>query len=97
MGLTVAEVGGDFSVTVIGAEDTRPLGPWVIVSTAGWGFGQQLEIGHRLRTVAHRCSDTVVSSVTTTNDDDVLALGANVVVILQLRVEKRLCVHLFEH
>lgn len=87
-------MGSDLSVAVIRTEDTWPLGPWVVTPTASWRLGQQLEVGDGLRAVTHRGSDAIVSGVTTANNNDILALCADVVVVLQLRVEKGFRVHL---
>ena len=69
-------------MTVVSTEDPGPLGPWVVACTASWWLGQQLEVRDGLRTVTHRCTDAVVSGVTTSDDDDVLALCTNVAVVL---------------
>jgi hypothetical protein len=39
-----AHVGLDFVVTVVRAEDTGPLWPWVVTSTLWWGLRQKLEV-----------------------------------------------------
>ena len=44
--------------------------------------------------MAHGSTDTVVTSVTTTNDDDVLAFGGDVVTVLELRIKQGLRVEL---
>jgi hypothetical protein len=42
----------------------------------------------------HGRTDTIVSSIATTNDDNVLALGVNVAAVVKVRVEKRRSVQL---
>lgn len=64
------------------------------MSTSSGRLGQQLKVGDRLRAVTHGSSDTVVSSITTTDDDDVLALGTDVATVLKLRIKQRLRVQL---
>ena len=94
--LTVAEMRGDFRVTIIGAEDPGPLGPGVVATTASWWLWQKLKVCHRFRTVAHGGTNTVVTRVAAADDDDVLALRTDVGVVLELGVEKRLGVQLGE-
>jgi hypothetical protein len=65
----LAEVGSNFAVPVVDTEDPRPLRPGVVVASASRGLRQQLEVGHRERTVTKRRADTVVTSVTTTDYD----------------------------
>ena len=74
---------------VVGAEDARPLRPWVVAAARGRRLRQELEVGDGLGAVAHRSADTVVTGVTTTDDDDVLALRDDVVVVLELAVTER--------
>lgn len=66
----------------------RPLGPGVIATATSRRLRQELEVGHRLGTVAHGSTDTIITSITTTNDDDVLALRVDVSAILQLRIKQ---------
>ena len=87
---------GDLGVAVIGPEDPWPLRPRVIRRTAGGWLGQKLKVHDRLGSVSHRGSDTVVSGVATSNDDNVLALRADVVSVLKLRIQQRLGVALQE-
>jgi hypothetical protein len=79
-----AKVSRDLSVTVIGPEDLRPLWPWVIRRTAGRRSGQEFEIRNRLGPVSHGGSDAVVSGVTASDNDDVLAPRADVAFVLEL-------------
>ncbi len=72
----------------------RPLRPGVVPPTRDRWPGQQLEIRNRLRAVAHRGSDTIVSSVTTSDHDHVFAFRVDVVTVLKLRVKERLRVEL---
>jgi hypothetical protein len=80
----------DLSVTVVNTVDARPLRPRVVVGTLRWGLRQKLEVGDRLGTVTERGSDTIVTSVTTTNNNNVLVLGSDVGFVAKLRVKQRL-------
>ncbi|KAI6759055.1 hypothetical protein HG531_013816 [Fusarium graminearum] len=86
----LASVLANLSVTVVNAVNARPLRPRVVVGTLRRRLGQKLEVGDRLSTVTERGSDTIVTSVTTTNDNNVLVLGRDVSVVTKLGVEKRL-------
>jgi hypothetical protein len=86
----LAHVSLDLSVTVVDTVDARPLRPGIVASTLRRRLRQQLEVDHVLGTVANGCTNAVVTSVTTTNDDDVLALGRDVRLVGKLGVEQRL-------
>ena len=86
----LAHVGLDLGVTVVHTVDARPLRPWVVAGTLGRRLGQQLEVDDALGTVANGSTNAVVTGVTTTNDDNVLALGRDVGVVGKLGVEQRL-------
>jgi len=65
-----------------------PLGPRVITATqCGW-FWQQLKVGNRLGAMPHGRAYTVISCITTADDDDILALRIYVVAIFELRIQK---------
>ncbi|KAI3478074.1 hypothetical protein L1887_60005 [Cichorium endivia] len=85
-----APLGGHLGVTVVHLEYTRELRPGVALGTLVGRLRQQLKVDDALSAVTKRGSLSVATSVTTTNDDDVLALGAEVVAVLQTRVEERL-------
>jgi hypothetical protein len=80
----------DFVVTIVSPEDARPLWPWVVASTLGGRLRQQLEVDNRLGTMADRGTDTVITSVTTSNDNDVLVFGGDVCLVCELGVEEGL-------
>jgi hypothetical protein len=82
----LASVLANLSVTIVNTVDTRPLRPRVVVGTLRRRLRQKLEVGDGLGTVAERGSDTIVTSVTTTNDNNMLILGSNVGVITELGV-----------
>jgi hypothetical protein len=90
------KVSSDLSVTIVGPEDPRPLRPRVIRRTAGRRLWQKLKVHDRFGSMSHRGSDTVVSGVTTSNDDNVLALRADVVSVLKLGIQQRFGVVLQE-
>ncbi|KXN90540.1 hypothetical protein AN958_04212, partial [Leucoagaricus sp. SymC.cos] len=62
----------------------RPLWPGVIPSTRSGWLREQLEVDDRLGTMTHCGTDTIVTGITAANDDDILALSADVGVILEL-------------
>lgn len=65
-----------------------PLGPRVITATQRGRFWEQLEVGNRLGAVPHGRAYTVISRITTADDDNILALRIYVVIILELRIQK---------
>jgi hypothetical protein len=71
-----------------------PLGPRVVAASGDWRTRKQLEVGDRLGTVAHRGANAIIASISTSNNNDILALGVDVTTVLKLRVEKRLRVQL---
>lgn len=66
----------------------RPLGPRVITATQRGWFREQLEVSNRLGAVPHGRAYTVISRITTADDDNILALCIYVVVIFELRIQK---------
>jgi hypothetical protein len=80
----------NLSVAVVNTVDTRPLRPRVVVGTLGGRLGQKLEVGNGLGTMTERSTNTIVTSVTTTDDNNILALGGDVGVVRKLRVKERL-------
>lgn len=66
----------------------RPLGPRVITATQRGWFREQLEVGNRLGAVPHGRAYTVISRITPTDDDNILALRIYVVPIFKLRIQK---------
>ena len=91
-----AKVSSDLGVTIIRPEDPWPLRPWIIRRTTGRRFGQKFEVRNRLGSMSHGRSNTVVSGVATSNNDNVLALRADVTSVLELRVQQRFGVALQE-
>lgn len=71
-----------------------PLWPRIVSSPCSRRLRQQFEICYRLGTVAHGCTNTVVSCISTANNNDILPSGIDVAAILKFRVEKRLRVQL---
>jgi hypothetical protein len=86
----LAHVSLDLSVTVVDTVDARPLRPGVVAGTLRRRLREQLEVDDVLGTVTNGSTNAVVTSVTTTNDDDVLALGGDVCLVGKLGVEQRL-------
>jgi hypothetical protein len=66
----LAKVRRNFAVTVVDAEDPRPLRPRVVVAAGGRGLGQELKVGDREGAVAERRADTIVTGVATADDDN---------------------------
>lgn len=71
-----------------------PLGPWVISSAFCRGFGKQFEIRDAACTVSHGRPNAIITSITTANDDHVLASGIDEVTVLKLGIHQRRCVQL---
>lgn len=44
--------------------------------------------------MTHGGTNTIITSITTTDDDDVFALGTDIAAVLQLGIEKCLCIEL---
>src|SRR5271170_6422377 len=83
-------MGLNLGVTVIDLERTRPLRPGIVGGTSGGRALKKLEVHNGDRAMTDRRSDTIVSGITTTNDNDLLALCGDVVSILQIRVHQAL-------
>jgi hypothetical protein len=65
-----------------------PLRPWVVAAARCGGLGQKLEVGHGLGSMAHRGTDAIIPSVTTSNHNNVLSACVDVVIVLKLGVEQ---------
>lgn len=89
-------MGSNLGVTIVGTEDPRPLRPGVVATTASRRLGKQLEVHDRLGAVTHGSSNTVVTSVATSDDDDILALCADVGAVSEFGIEEGLGVELEE-
>jgi len=74
----LAHVGLDLRVTVVDTVDARPLRPGVVTSTLSRRLRKQLKVDNGLGTVTDGSTDTIVTSITTTNDNNVLVLGRDV-------------------
>ena len=61
-------------LAVIDLQDLRPLRPRIRRGTLDRRLRHHLDLGHRLRALANRGTAAVVSSITATDDDDVLPL-----------------------
>jgi len=71
-----------------------PLGPRVIPSSlCGW-FREQLKVGDTTRTMPHGRSDTIITGVTPSNDNYVLAPGVYEIPVLKLGVHQGRCIQL---
>ena len=90
------KVSSNLGVTIISPEDPWPLRPWVIRRAAGGRLGQELEVRDGLGPMSHGGTDTVVPSVTTSDNDNILALRADVVSVLELGIQQRLGIALQE-
>jgi len=80
----------DLGVTIVDTVDAGPLGPGVVTSTLSRRLRQQLEVDNRLGTVTDGGTNTIVTSITTTNDNNVLALGRDVLAVVKTRIKQRL-------
>lgn len=92
--LTISEMSSDLSVSIIGTEDPRPLGPRVVRRTRNRRFRQQLKVRDRLGSVSHRSTNTVISSIASSDHDHVLAFRLDVISVLELGIEKRFGIEL---
>ena len=79
-------------VTIIDTVDARPLRPWVISSTLWWWLREQFKVCNRFGAMTDGGSNTIVASITSSNDDDVLVLGRDILAIFEFRIKQRLCV-----
>lgn len=91
---TIAKVSSYFGVPIVRAEDPRPLWPRVIPSPRGRRHREQLKVDDGLGTVTHRGADTVVPSITSTDDDDVFILRVDVATFFEFSIKERLGVQL---
>ncbi|KAH3688172.1 hypothetical protein WICPIJ_000814 [Wickerhamomyces pijperi] len=69
----LAELGLHFSVAVVDSEHTRPLRPWVVLGSLLWWLWQQFKVDDGLGSVSQSRADTIVTGITTTNDNHRLA------------------------
>jgi hypothetical protein len=72
----------------------RPLRPGIIPSSSNRGPREQFKIRDRFRTMAHGRADAIIASITTTNDNDIFALGIDVATVLKLGIQKRFSIQL---
>jgi hypothetical protein len=93
--LTIAEVSSHFSVTIVRSEDPRPLRPRIIPASRSWRSRQQLKVDHRLGTMTHGSANTIVTSISSADDDDVFTFGVDVPAFFELGVEESLGVQLW--
>src|SRR5579859_1979792 len=82
----VAEVSVHLCVTVVDLECARPLRPWVVWGAGGRWALEKLKVDNRCSAMTDRSTDTIVTSITTADDDDLLALGRDKIAILQVGI-----------
>lgn len=78
----------DLGVTIVCSEDSGPLRPGIIRGARNRWLRQKFKVRDRLGPVSHRGTNTVVSSIASSNHNDVLAFRLNVVPVLELRIKK---------
>ncbi len=72
---------GGFFLTVIDAEDARPLRPGIIRRAVLRGLGQDFQLQHAAASVAQGGAHAVGAGIAAADDDDILALGADVTAV----------------
>lgn len=68
-------LGLNLRMSVIYAEDLRPLRPGIVPGTNRGRCREQLKVNDRLRAVTNCGSDAVVSGISTSNNNNILVLG----------------------
>ena len=79
-----------FFLTVIGLADLRPFGPGIVLCSLVRSLGHHLDLGHRLGSVTDGSSHTVITGITTADDDHVLTLGLHIFFIFKVRIQQAL-------
>lgn len=72
----------------------RPLRPRIVSATRRGRLRKEFKVRDGLSTMPHSGANAVISSVSTSNNDDILALRADVLPVLQFRVKQRCSIEL---
>ena len=86
----MAEYGDCLFLAVIRLADLRPLRPWIVLGTLIRCFQHHLKLCHRFGTETDGSSDTVITGVAASDDNNVFALGIDVGMILKIGIQKTL-------
>ncbi len=86
----MAEYGDCLFLAVIRLADLRPLRPRIVLGTLIRCFRHHLKLCYRFRPQTDGCSDTVITGVAASDDNNVFALGIDVGMILKLGIQKTL-------
>jgi hypothetical protein len=78
------------SLQKVFAHVLRPLWPWVVAAARSGRLRQEFKISDGLGTMTHCGPNTIITGVTTADDNDVFAFGTDIGVVLETRVYKRL-------
>src|SRR5207237_6893278 len=80
----------DLRVAIVYTVDSWPLWPGVVSSSLGRGLGEEFEICNRFRSMADTSTNAVITSVPAADNDNMLISGANVVFIIEIRIDEGL-------
>lgn len=72
----------------------RPLRPRIVSATRRGRLRKEFKVRDGLSTMPHSGANAVISSVSTSYNDDILALRADVLPVLQFRVKQRCSIEL---
>lgn len=86
----MAEYGDCLFLAVIRLADLRPLRPRIVLGTLIRCFRHHLKLCHRFGTETDGSSDTVITGVAASDDNNVFALGIDVGMILKIGIQKTL-------
>ena len=75
-----------FFLAIVCFADFWPLRPRVVICTSIWCFGHHFYLKNRFCAMSHRSSDTVISRITSANNDNVFSLCRNVCAIHQFHI-----------
>ena len=78
----MSEHGNCLFLTIICLADLRPFRPWIVGSTMVRSLWHHLNLCHGLRTQTDRSTNTVVTRITTSDNDYMLILGRYEIAVL---------------
>ena len=87
----MSEYGNGFFLTIICFEDTRPLRPWIVCRTLCRRLRHHLKLCHRFCSETYTCTYTVVTGITTTDDQHMFIFCQFIRNFLEIRIQQSLC------
>ena len=84
----MAKLFSGFFVSIIAAEDTRPLGPRVVFGAFFGGLVEEFEVDQLRATVPQACSDAIATGITPADDNDSFAFGGDKLAVGVVAIEE---------